>query len=345
MKQILIKRLYLTAIVAIFALFFVGTPTLLAQATTPQKTVTESDAVKYFNKARNNKTELRELIRRLPKGGELHTHLSGTPTPERLLELTELSKRFKYYVRVPAQLDPDDPAAYQLIAMPPGKTPEPETGYSFVAASALLKPSSDKERAQREAFRQANIINEGETIPLNIFYGAIFQRRGQVVNSSEMVPHLVTDAVRQAHRDRLSYLELQLSPFPIEPLQNLWEVNRIINMTAAREYLNKLIISAREANAALPENERVEVKFILAFSRTSAKVFLYLPIAFELAAANDEIAKTIAGINIVGNEYSQDQRIGQVIAGPEHLRDYIFTLHHYTPGKVRAGTGISAILC
>jgi adenosine deaminase CECR1 len=86
----------------------------------------------------------------------------------------------------------------------------------------------------------------------------------------------------------------------------------------------------------------VEVRFILAFSRTNPRVFLYLPIAFELAAGSDGVAGVIAGINLVGNEYSQDARVGQEIAGPENLREYILTLHRVYPRvrlSIHAGEG------
>jgi adenosine deaminase CECR1 len=305
--------------------------------------VAEQDAREYFAAARHNPAALRAFFQRMPKGGELHNHLSGMPTPDQLLQLAAQSKHYHYYVCAPNQPTADnDPIAYRLIAIAPDDPVPQDNGAAFVPINELLHAENDKQRAQLAAFRHANMIAEDESEPNEIFYRAIFQRRAFVVSNAELEPQLVAAAVRQAHKDRLDYIELQITPFPANPTSSLAEINRATNVTTAREYMTTLINAARAANNELPENEKVEVRFILSFSRTSAKIFVSLPMAFELAAGKDAVAAAIAGINIVGNEYSEDERIGREIAGPENLRDYMVTLHRIYPGvrlSIHAGEG------
>ncbi|MEW6731973.1 MAG: adenosine deaminase [Acidobacteriota bacterium] len=290
------------------------------------------DAHTYFAEVRRDTARLRAFLRHLPKGGELHTHLSGLPTPERLLELAVQSKRYRYYVLIPGQpTSVTDRAAYAFIPFPLDQTPPTDRDGAFITPAALLQAETEEQRNRLNAFRRAHTINPDETKPLDIFYEATFQRRSALTSNPEIMSLLVADAVRQAHLDHISYLELQLSPFPFEPLAKLAEREQAINLTSAREHLSHLIDAAQRVNAQLPAQERVEVRFLLSFSRTNMKLFTFLPLAFELAAGSDTIAAAIAGINIVGDEYSQDPQVGQQIAAPAYLQDYLLTLHRVYP--------------
>lgn len=301
------------------------------------------DAASYLAQIRNNKNTLRAFMRLMPKGGELHTHLSGIPSPEDILSLAVASQHYDYYVRIPkhAVAKKDDPQDYALVAVMPGTLPKEEEGVSWLSAAKLRTPTTPAEQKLLADFHRAHIIEENEPDPLKIFFGAIFQRRALVANNSELVPKLVANTVRQAHHNHMQYIELQLSPFPLDPLGNVDETNRVINLTAAREYLTILKESVKTANQAFPPDEQVEVRFILSFSRVSRRTFLSLPLAFELAASNDAVADSIAGINLVGNEYAPDG-MGQSLAGPEHFRDFLSTLHRLYPQvrlTIHAGEG------
>jgi adenosine deaminase CECR1 len=295
---------------------------------------TSLPAKSYFEKVRQDKEQLRAFLQKMPKGGELHTHLSGDITPERLLELAAQSKEIKYFVRVPNQsYRADDPEAYQFVATSPNsQSLLQKENTTLIPVSQLLNPQTESERQHKEKYRQALMISEAEPDPNTVFFKATFARIDAVTSNPEIVHQTLADVVQKAHKHHISYVEPMLSPFPGNPLGgNKGDEYKVLNVATAREYLGSLIKAVKQANQQLPENERVEVRFMLSFRRTSAKQFTQLPIAFELAAANDEIGKMIAGINLVGNEYSTVSEIGQEIAQPDNISNYILTLRRLYP--------------
>ena len=286
----------------------------------------------YFTKIRGDRAALRSFLQKMPKGGELHTHLSGHPTPERLLELAANSATFRYFIRVPNQKSaPDDPQAYTFVAIPPDATIPQDEKATLVPVANLLNPQTETQRQQLLYYRQAQIISATETNPNNVFFNAIFARNDAVTGNPEIVKQMLADVVAEAHDNHLSYIEPMFSPFPNNPVENKAEEYKVLNVTTAREYLKSLLAAVKTANQKYPENERVEVKFMLSFRRTSAKIFTQLPIAFELAAGNDVVGDAIAGINFVGNEYSEDPVIGKEITAPSSLDNYISTLRRIYP--------------
>ncbi len=288
----------------------------------------------YLEKVRQDKKLLRAFLQKMPKGGELHTHLSGDITPERLLELAAQSKQIKYFVRVPNQsFSADDPKAYQFVASSPNtEPPSQDSNHTLIPVSQLLNPQTESERQHKEKHRQALMISEAEPEPNTVFFNATFARSDVVTSNPEIVRQMLADVVEKAHKHHISYVETMLSPFPGNPLgKDKADEYKVLNLTTSREYLTSLIAAVEQANQQLPKNERVEVRFMLSFRRTSAKQFTQLPIAFELAAANDKIGKMIAGINLVGNEYSTDPEIGQAIAQPDNISNYILALRRLYP--------------
>lgn len=290
------------------------------------------DAGQYLGEIRSNPQALRAFMKRMPKGAELHTHLSGTPTPDRLLQLAAESKSAKYFVSLPMKAEStEDPTAYAFLAVPNGAQPPANPRLKYVTPAALLEAKSGDLKAHLAEFRQANLINARDAKPLATFYATTFQRRGAVVNNREMLPRMIVDEIKNARQHHLSYLEIQLNPFPTDPTQKPAENERSINPTSAREYLQTLVDVVDKENKGVNPNQQVHVRFVLAFLRTSPRILTQLPIAFEIASGKDAVAQAIAGINLVGNEYSEDLRAGQFIAGPEHMRDYLLTLKRTYP--------------
>jgi adenosine deaminase CECR1 len=286
-----------------------------------------------FAKIRRDKTQLRAFLQKMPKGAELHTHLSGSITPKRLLELAAQSKQYRYFVRIPkGNFAPDDANAYKFVALPANSAVPEDANATLVPVAKLLKPQTEIERRQYVVYRSAQMIAENEPNPNNVFFNAVFARGDAVTGNPEIIRQMLADKVKEASQHHLNYIEFMLSPFPNTPVgASKSEEYKVINITSAREHLSKLIDAVQTANQKLPENERVEVRFMLSFRRTSSRLFTQLPIAFELAAANDAVGNAIAGINLVGNEYSEDVQIGQEIAAPSAVDDYILTLRRIYP--------------
>jgi adenosine deaminase CECR1 len=283
-----------------------------------------------LGKVRSDKAKLRTFLLKMPKGAELHTHLSGSISPERLLELAAQSKQFRYFVRIPNQsFAADDPNAYKFVALPQeAASPPPEANATLIPVAKLLNPQTEKEQKQLAAYRLAQMISENEPNPNGVFFNAIFARNDAVTSNSEIIKQMLADTVDYSRRHHLSYIEPMLSPFPSNPIGgSKREEYKVLNVTSSREYLTSLIAAVQKANQKLKEKERVEVRFMLSFRRTSAKLFTQLPIAFELAAGNDPVGEAIAGINLVGN----DPQIGQEIAPPSAVDDYITSLRRLYP--------------
>lgn len=303
--------------------------TLCLLVTAP--TQADQNASTRFNSLRNDLSALRSFLHKMPKGAELHTHLSGIPTPEEVLALAIKSKIYSYFVKVPkGDSVAADPQAFLIVAVRKGKTLQHEDRFYFVPVERLHHPESAEDRALLERFRKAHLISEDEPKPLEVFYKATFVRRSAVVANAELMPQLAVDAVRQAHEHRLSYIELQLIPFPSYPDDSEEARNLQTNLASARKNLRTIRDAIEAYNATLPADEQVVVRFILSFSRTNPKTFTYLPMAFELASGNDDVAESISGINLVGNEY-QSENTGSQITGPEHYAAFLHTLHRLYP--------------
>ncbi len=296
-------------------------------------TVAPAPAVEsYLAKIRGDKTALRDFLRQMPKGAELHSHLSGTASPDRLLELAAQSQRYRYFLRVPAgAYAPDDPEAYAFVAVPRGGEVPKEENATFLPVANLLNPQTDEQRQQLAAYRRAMTISPDEPNPIAVFFNAIFGRNDTVTGDAEIVEKLLADVVEQSHRERLSYIEIMFTPFPKPIGAGDDEEYKVLNLATAREYLNSLLAVVERANRKFPESERVVVRFLLSFPRTRPKLFTQLPIAFQLASGSDLVARAIAGINLVGNEYSDDPKIGQEIAEPNAIEDFIQSLRRVYP--------------
>lgn len=243
----------------------------------------------------------------MPKGGELHAHLSGTPTPQRLLELAAQSKLYSYFVRVPAQtFAPDDPKAYALMGVRAGAAAPSEANATFVPVATFLNVKTKAQAEQLAAFGRAQTISETEANPNNVFFNAIFARREDVTGNTEFVPQFVVDAMQQAQRDRVSYLELMLSSFAAYTDDSQTSRGVVTDLTRAQQYLSSLYSTVEKFNQSLPARTARGSSIHAIFLPHPCKTFSQLPVAFELAAGEDAVANAIAGINLVGNEYSEE---------------------------------------
>lgn len=71
---------------ALTALLFAGYTGSAVGDAPDQARFFEAAVQLYFNTLRGNEAALRELLKEMPKGADLHSHLSGAVTTERLIE-------------------------------------------------------------------------------------------------------------------------------------------------------------------------------------------------------------------------------------------------------------------
>jgi adenosine deaminase CECR1 len=274
---------------------------------------------------------LREILTKMPKGGELHSHLAGLHTPEELLQLASKSQNYNYFIQVPINYNPLDPQAYSFVAFKKNNPLPKNFQYKLVPISELINPQTFAQKQLLETFRKAQTLSPNDPQAKNIFYSASFSRREAVTDNLELLSESVKIALENAQKNQVSYIELMLSPFLVGLDATAEEQEKALNINTVKNNLAMMIKAVEEFNQSLPEEQKIEVRFMLSSRRTSTKMFTQLPILFQIASEPDKIGKYIAGINLVGDEYSDDKIIGQAIADPSKIDDYIMTLRRIYP--------------
>ncbi len=144
-----------------------------------------------FAQARHNPLELHRFLQRMPKGADLHNHLSGAIYAEDYLRW---AAKDGYCVN----LKQDALVSAQASACPAGD------------ASAATVESNDAERDQLiDAFSMRNFVPHASFSGHDQFF-ATFARFGAITVAREA--SMLAEARRQAARDHEQYLELMLTP-------------------------------------------------------------------------------------------------------------------------------------
>ncbi|MBX9687509.1 MAG: hypothetical protein K2X27_12450 [Candidatus Obscuribacterales bacterium] len=282
----------------------------------------------YLNSVRTNPEKLKQFLRRMPKGGELHTHLSGIPSADSLLRIAAVEHRFRYYVRIPKLKHSEyDPTAFALTALPLNERPKDP---ALISVETLLTRKDDVSKQLFNDFRRAMILSSRDENPRQKFCLATFQRRRALLRTVVSAQMVVREAVKQAHEHNLIYVELQVDPAFIDPLQKSEQTAKSLTPLRLRQNLLLLSKAAHEANANFSPNERVTVRFLLSLNRENLGVFKKLPIAFQLANAPD-LKDIVAGINICGDEYADKAGQNGEIASPVKVKELLIDLHKKYP--------------
>lgn len=295
----------------------------------------QAGCAQYFVRIRHDPDKLKTFIEKMPKGAELHTHLSGIPTPEELLKLASKEKRFRFLVRLPESKNwIYDPNAYAFVAVPAAAAPKSS---GFMTPESLLSPKTAKEKAAKSDFSRALTLSTQDSDPHQKFCKVIFQRRRSLLRKLSSAETIAQQAVIQASKQRLCYLEIQIDPSFVDPLpitekneepgpigsfpsgnqQNLLSFERLKNN------LIRLERAVNHANMSLQPSERVCVRFLISLNRENPGVIGKIPLAFELAA-DPTLSRIVAGINICGDEYPNEQASKAKLADPALVKKTIF---------------------
>ncbi len=272
----------------------------------------------YFQRIRHNPSDLKLFVERMPKGAELHTHLSGIPTPEELLKIASNKKRFRFLLRLPANEHwIRDPDAYSFVAMPPVAALQSS---QFMSPDSLLPPKTVRVKAAKIDFNRAQTVSTQDSDPHQKFCEVIFQRRRSLVREMSSAETIAKQAVIQASKQRLCYIEIQVDPSFVDPLP-VTEKNEEpvasstlpsgkqrspLSFERLKQNLIRLDRAADSVNASLQPSKRVCVRFLISLNRENPGVLGKLPLAFALAS-DPTLSKIVAGINLCGDEYPNKQ--------------------------------------
>ena len=314
--------------------------------TTESSSPAPDRAAAWFEAHRHRPPMLRAFVQRMPKGGELHTHLSGAVYAESYLEW---AKDGNFCVDL----------ARQRLVRPPCEPPD-----QVLPAETLLQ-KSDKRDALINNLSTRNLDYAGQSGHDQFF--AAFGGFGAASNPYEHGVEMLTEVANRAASQHIQYLEIMLS-FEWEAVgglaakmpkispqeqsdfrpQRQWLLANGLGsfVTRAQNDLKNRVQRYREALKCDSPAEAqpacsVKVRVIAQSTRTNPpeNVLAQLVFAFELARAEP----LVVGINLVAPEdhpvalrdYSLHMRMVGYLAG--QLPEVKISLHagELTMGLVR----------
>ncbi|MCI0724477.1 MAG: tetratricopeptide repeat protein [Acidobacteria bacterium] len=208
----------------------------------------------YFERLKKDPESLRALLKQLPKGGELHSHLSGAVSFERLLDIA-----VKHKYRVGFTHDK------RYVCGFAGPSAVPEWKEPCNATNIVLKHVADLESEERNLLRDSLTLGledkeRGEDTEFAEF-GRIFDRLDALTDNADVMPDLLKEAMHQASEDNVSYIEFRLNPIGRRDSQG--------NVVAIESLVGRLTAAAAEKNRQLGEHRAVLVKFLVGLNRRS----------------------------------------------------------------------------
>jgi adenosine deaminase len=174
-----------TLVILLGAVFAANIPTAQAAVETD-----EVRTAKYFDAIRNDPTELQIFLRRMPKGGDLHNHLSGAIYVESMID-------WAVQDGICVRLTP------LAFAKPPCMSDQ-----GTVPAAEFTKSSSNTRRLI-DALSMRDFVATPDHSGHDQFFDS-FDRFNAALTHHKA--DMVVDAVNQAAHDRLIYVEFMDSP-------------------------------------------------------------------------------------------------------------------------------------
>lgn len=278
----------------------VGSTGLMAQ--------TSNQAAKWFEAHKDRPQMLRQFLQQMPKGADLHTHLSGAVYAETYLDI---AKKENYCI---------DTDTYK-ISPPPCKT-----GSGNISAKQISKKEREK---VIDRFSVRN-IEFAEKTGHDHFFDS-FGLFKSISSSNDQQAIMIAEVANRAASQNIQLLELMISiqSNPIKALGNgmqwgesqnfnegrQWMLDNGIDkvVAAGKKDLDYIQIASREIMKCGTSSPQpgcdVAIRFLIQTTRNGSpnQVFAQLAYAFELANADPRVA----GINLVSPEDT-----------PNALRDY-----------------------
>ncbi len=271
--------------------------TLALAACTAVSPGDERAVATHFESLRDRPPELVMFLRRMPKGGDLHNHLSGAIYAESLIRWAAEDGLCLIVVSNTFVPPPCDPGA--------GKPPVAEHARSSSAYNALIDALSTRN------YTQGSRSGHDQFFATFGRFGAATEKR-----AGDMLAEVATRAAGQ----NIAYLELMLSPrtWEARPLGARigWDGNAADTLAKLREagLADSVPRASQDIDAAearlravlgcgatpQPPACAVTIRYIAQISRTlpAAEVFAQTALAFELVRRE----KRIVGLNFVQPE-------------------------------------------
>jgi hypothetical protein len=265
------------------------------------QTQAEAHTAEWFEAIRHRPTQLRAFIQRLPKGGDIHTHLSGAVYAESYLEWAAANG---YCV---------DTEALAMVAPADCAVDD-----SYVAASTLLQ-NSGLYNALVNQWSTRNLAFEGQSGHDQFFEA--FGGFGEISDDPSLKDDMVAEVANRAAAQHISYLELMLT-FQSSPVRRL---GRELGLQRGLAETQRLLLADPRFQALLQQGMAdvemidaqraatlgcgtataqpgcdVTVRFLQQTTRLNQpeEVFAQFVYAFELARADPRVV----GINLVAPE-------------------------------------------
>lgn len=273
---------------------------LSACAPLPPGQGNEAVAQRRLNALRDKPPQLREFLQRMPKGGDIHNHLSGAVYAEHYIDFASADGLCI------------STSTWQLSSPPcdGGRRPAGDAKSDFAFRSQVIDAWSDRD------FVAAPGWAEGDQ-----FFGT-FDRFGGV--SWNHTGQMLAEVMRTSHMEGLGYLELMISPAGSASrtlgskagLSGADEITRTVERIRSDQELTSIVSSVRTQLDQVEAQTRaglrcgsegqdfacdLPVRFLSQVVREFPKeqVLGQMVVAFELARADGRFV----GLNLVGPEY------------------------------------------
>jgi adenosine deaminase CECR1 len=208
----------------------------------------------YFEKLKQDPGGLKAFLKRMPKGGELHSHLSGAVPFERLLDV---ATRHGYSVAF-SHVN-GDVCGFTL----PGRAHEwkgPCKGAALDTTPAKDLSADERERLHRALTVAIGGSDRDESSGFGQF-NLVFDRLNELTDNADVIPDLVQEVMQEASANNVSYLELRVNPIGRKD-----SVGRSVPIEAL---ITRLEAFVAEKNKQLGKDHEVVVKFIIGLQRQS----------------------------------------------------------------------------
>lgn len=221
---------------------------LLAAAPHAGRAQSGADPAGAFERLKKNPDALARALRAMPKGGELHNHLSGAVPFDKQLEIAIRHSYRAAFAQATGEAcgwaRPDRDPNWQDLC--------PAGPVTYKPASALT--SAEKDRLKAALTADFSDADREESSSFAEFV-RIFRRLGPLTDNADVMPELVQAVMEAASQNRVSYVELKLNPLGREDSQG--------KRVKIEELLARLAAAVEEKNRDLHGSGPVTVKLIV----------------------------------------------------------------------------------